>query len=145
MAKKRASRDAQEQERARLKDVMTKHIASRADRLRETSSMARNAKDMPGDIHEEIVRRLAKMRAEADPSDLTEVFYWELLSRMFDDNERLSDLARKAGIHPSQLLRFLSCERSISLDNASKLARVLDLQLVPKPKPEASRAKGKKS
>lgn len=48
-------------------------------------------------------------------------------------------LGKSAGVHPTQIDRWLSGERSVSLDTASKIAGVLGVQVsVPKNKSKKS-------
>jgi transcriptional regulator with XRE-family HTH domain len=113
---------------------MAKKLKFPDERWQEAFLRARSAKDLPEDMRQEFVRRLAKLRAEADPSNLIEVLTRELWWRINAEDESITDIADRAGIHLSQLSRFLSGERSVSLDAASKLAEALDLVLVLKPK-----------
>lgn len=48
-------------------------------------------------------------------------------------------VAKKAGVDVAVLLRFMSGQRTITLETAGKLAAFLDLELRPKPGPSSSK------
>jgi hypothetical protein len=100
--------------------------------MRERKLTAQNAKDLPEDMRQELHRRIAKMRAETDPSDLVEVLRWELLWRAIVKGETLAAICTRAGLDPSAVSRFVSDERDVTLVTAAKLATALGLVLVPR-------------
>ena len=100
--------------------------------VQERKLTAQNAKDLPEDMRQELHRRIAKMRAETDPSDLVEVLRWELLWRAIVKGETLAAICARAGLDPSAVSRFVGDERDVTLVTAAKLATALGLVLVPR-------------
>jgi hypothetical protein len=95
---------------------------------------SRSVKDLPEDMRLEFFRRLAKKRAEADPSDLVEVLRLEVFWRVNVEGETATAICARAGLGPSAFSRFLSGERDLTLAVAAKLTKALDLVLVPRTK-----------
>jgi DNA-binding phage protein len=88
--------------------------------------------DMPADGEvEAYLDDVKKEVDQADVSDLVEAIKAALKGRTILQGRPMAEIAKAAGTHPSSLYRFMHGERSINLETAAKLVKVLELVLVP--------------
>jgi len=79
-------------------------------------------------------------RTKSRPADAEPPLIAELRSAIADSGQSPYELAKEAGIDPAAVYRFLTRERSLSLDTAARIHQSLGLKTV---RPSKLRAKAR--